>query len=61
MPRPVWLVLKNEIITKLTQRSFLMAAFGLPLFSFLIFALAATLNQNSPALNRRSHRRAGCG
>lgn len=43
---PMQLVMKNEIITKLSQRSFLLAAFGLPLLSFIIFGIVAIVNRN---------------
>jgi ABC-2 type transport system permease protein len=46
----VILVIKNEIITKLTQRSFLFAAFGLPFIAFLIFGVVSIVNRNSPSL-----------
>lgn len=46
----ILLVIKNEIITKLTQRSFLFAAFGLPVIAFVIFGIVSLVNRNSPSL-----------
>lgn len=43
----IWLVLKNEIITKLQQKSFLFAAFGLPIIGMLFYLLAATVTNNA--------------
>jgi len=42
------LVLRNELVTTLTRRSFLFAAFGLPLIAILIFAGISALNRGSP-------------
>lgn len=48
--KAILIVIKNEIITKLTQKSFLFAAFGLPLVGFIIFGIVLTINRNSPQL-----------
>ncbi len=42
------LILRNELITTLTRRSFLFAAFAVPLIAILIFMGISTLNRNSP-------------
>jgi ABC-2 type transport system permease protein len=43
-----WLVLRQEIITTLTRRSFQLVAFGLPLLSVLGFGLFSLLNRAAP-------------
>ena len=40
-----WLVLRQEVITTLTRRSFLLTAFGIPLISILIFGAVALFNR----------------
>ena len=42
------LVLRNEIVTTLTRRSFLLATFGLPLVGALVLLGASALNRSSP-------------
>ena len=46
--KKTFLVLKNEIIVTVTRRSFLLAAFGVPLLSILGFVILSTLNRASP-------------
>jgi len=48
--RAVWLVARHEIVTKLTQRSFVLATFGLPIVGVLLFSATAALNRRSPDL-----------
>ena len=48
--RIVLLVIRNEIITKFTQRSFLIAVFGLPLFGVLVFFGVNLVNRQAPDL-----------
>ena len=43
-----WLVLRQEIITTVTRRSFQLTAFGIPLISALIFAGASLVNRTAP-------------
>jgi ABC-2 type transport system permease protein len=43
-----WLVLRQEIINTVTRRSFLLTAFGIPLFSALIFAAVSLINRSAP-------------
>jgi ABC-type Na+ efflux pump permease subunit len=43
-----WLVLRQEVITTLTRRSFLLTAFGIPLISIIIFSVASLLNRSAP-------------
>jgi ABC-2 type transport system permease protein len=43
-----WLVLKKELLTTLSRRSFLFTAFGLPLIGALIFAGVSKLRQKNP-------------
>jgi ABC-2 type transport system permease protein len=42
------LVIRQEIINTLTRRSFVLAVFGLPLISFLVFFGASILQRESP-------------
>ncbi len=44
-----FLVLKHEIVTIVTSKSFLLAAFGVPFVSALIFGVTALVSQNSQA------------
>jgi ABC-2 type transport system permease protein len=44
-----WLVLRQEVITTLTRRSFLLTAFGIPLISITIFGAAALFNRPGPS------------
>jgi ABC-2 type transport system permease protein len=46
--KKTFLVLKNEIIVTVTRRSFVLAAFGVPLLSILGFIILSTLNRASP-------------
>ncbi|MBN2501795.1 MAG: ABC transporter permease [Anaerolineales bacterium] len=41
------LIIKKEFITTVTRRSFLFAAFGMPLIGALLLAVVSMLNQNS--------------
>ena len=43
-----WLVLRQEIINTVTRRSFLLTAFGIPLFSALLFAAISLVNRSAP-------------
>lgn len=43
-----WLVFRNEIISTVTRRSFLLTAFGIPLISFLFYAAFSLVNKSSP-------------
>src|SRR5512146_2800946 len=45
----ILLVLKNEIITLLSRRSFWLTAVGLPVFGALIFTLTGAINRNAGA------------
>ncbi len=47
----ILLVLKHEMVTILTSKSFLFAMFGLPLIGSLIFGAASLVNKNSQASN----------
>ena len=42
------LVMRHEIFTTVTRRSFLLSAFGIPLISALILMLVSALNRNAP-------------
>ncbi|MDH5506312.1 MAG: ABC transporter permease [Anaerolineae bacterium] len=42
------LVLRNELYTVFSRRTFLFTTFGLPLIAFLIFQVVARMNNNSP-------------
>ena len=42
------LVIRHEIITTLTRRSFQLSAFGIPLVSALIFGIVSLLNRSAP-------------
>lgn len=44
----ILLVLKNEIVTAVTRRSFLLVTFGLPLLGFGLFTLVNNVNQSDP-------------
>ncbi len=46
-----FLVLKHEIITVLSRRSFLFAIFGIPIIGALVFMVAGQLNKGSPVNN----------
>lgn len=48
--RIVLLVIRNEIITKLTQRSFLLAVFGLPIFGAVVMFGMNFVNRQAPDL-----------
>ena len=43
-----WLVLRQEVISTVTRRSFQLTAFGLPLISALLFAAFSLLNRSAP-------------
>jgi ABC-2 type transport system permease protein len=43
-----WLVMRQEIISTLTRRSFLLTAFGIPLISALLFAGISLVNRSAP-------------
>ena len=43
-----WLVLRHEVISTVTRRSFQLTAFGLPLISALLFAAISLLNRSAP-------------
>ena len=43
-----WLVLRQEVITTVTRRSFLLTAFGIPLISALLFSAVSLVNRSSP-------------
>lgn len=43
-----WLVLRQEVISTVTRRSFQLTAFGLPLVSALLFAAFLLLNRSAP-------------
>ena len=43
-----WLVLRQEVISTVTRRSFQLTAFGLPLISALLFAAFLLLNRSAP-------------
>ncbi len=45
----VLLVLKNEMITLLSRRSFWLTALGLPIFGALVFALVGAVNRSTSA------------
>jgi ABC-2 type transport system permease protein len=45
------LVLKHEIVTVLSRRSFLFAMFGIPIIGAIIFFVAGSLNKDSSAQN----------
>jgi ABC-2 type transport system permease protein len=47
--RKVLLVLRHEVITTITSRSFLFAAFGVPLISALVIFGASLLNRSAPS------------
>ena len=44
----ILLVLKNEIITAVTRRSFIIMTFVFPLVAFGLFMVASQLNQSNP-------------
>jgi len=46
----VSLVLRHELITTITRRSFLFGAIGIPLIAFLIFMGVGALNTSAPDL-----------
>lgn len=48
--RIVWLVIRNEIITKFTQRSFLLAVFGMPILGLLVLVGVNLVNNRTPSL-----------
>jgi len=43
-----WLVMRQEIISTVTLRSFLLTAFGIPLISALLFAAVSLVNRSAP-------------
>ena len=43
-----WLVLRQEVISTVTRRSFQLTAFGIPLISALLFAAISLLNSSAP-------------
>ena len=43
-----WLVFRQEIVNTVTRRSFLLTAFGIPLFSALVFGAVSLLNRSAP-------------
>ncbi|MGB3700761.1 MAG: hypothetical protein WA997_05765, partial [Anaerolineales bacterium] len=43
-----WLVLRQEVISTVTRRSFLLTAFGIPLISALLFTAASLVNRSAP-------------
>ena len=43
-----WLVLRQEVISTVTRRSFQLTAFGLPLISAILFAAFLLLNRSAP-------------
>jgi ABC-2 type transport system permease protein len=43
-----WLVMRQEIISTVTRRSFLLTAFGIPLISALLFAAVSLVNRSAP-------------
>lgn len=45
-----WLVLRQEVFSTLTRRSFQLTAFGIPFISTLIFAFASFVNRSAPEL-----------
>jgi ABC-2 type transport system permease protein len=46
-----WLILKHEIYTILSRRSFLFVLFGIPIVGALIFSVAGQLSRGNPAQN----------
>jgi ABC-2 type transport system permease protein len=44
----IWLVLRQEVISTVTRRSFQLTAFGIPLISALLFAAISLLNISAP-------------
>ena len=48
--RIVWLVIRNEVITKFTQRSFLFAVFGMPVIGLLILLGINLVGGSAPSL-----------
>lgn len=48
--RDVWLIARQEVITRLNQPSFLIGALGLPIFAWLLFGAAAWVNRDAPDL-----------
>ncbi len=48
--RIVWLVIRNEVITKFTQRSFLFAVFGLPVFGLLVLLGINLVGGSAPSM-----------
>lgn len=46
--KKILLVLKNEIVTAVTRRSFLLVTFGLPLLGFVLFTVVSNINQRNP-------------
>jgi len=46
----ILLVLRHEIITTLTRKSFLFVAFGLPVLSALVFVGITAVNKNAPGV-----------
>lgn len=43
-----WLVLRQEVVTTVTRRSFLLTAFGIPMISALLFSAVSLVNRSSP-------------
>jgi ABC-2 type transport system permease protein len=43
-----WLVLRQEVISTVTRRSFQLTAFGIPLISALLFTAISLLNRSAP-------------
>lgn len=48
----LFLVMKNELVTKFTSKSYLFATFGLPIVSFLLFLVVAMIQLYSASLLR---------
>ena len=48
--KKIWFVLRHELITTLTRKSFLFVAFGLPVLSALVFVGISAVNKNAPGV-----------
>jgi ABC-2 type transport system permease protein len=48
--KKILLVLRHEVITTLTRKSFLFVAFGLPVLSALVFVGITAVNKNAPGV-----------
>jgi ABC-2 type transport system permease protein len=46
--KSIWLVLRQEVISTVTRRSFQLTAFGIPLISAILFATFSLLNRSAP-------------